>query len=64
MADQQFFEKKVRTMFTRFDADSNGTIEDTDFDQWADKLIKLGLIFIFIRISAYFINLIIIRLKL
>jgi len=44
MADQQFFEKKVRTMFTRFDADSNGTIEETDFDQWADKLIKLGLI--------------------
>jgi hypothetical protein len=55
MADQQFFEKKVRTMFTRFDADSNGTIEDTDFDQWADKLIKLGFIFIYIRISVYFI---------
>ncbi len=43
MADQQFFEKKVKTMFTRFDADSNGTIEETDFDQWTDNLIKLGI---------------------
>ena len=42
MTHQDFLEKKVRTLFSRFDMDSNGTIEESDFDKWADNLVSLG----------------------
>ena len=35
-------EKKITTLFHRFDADSSGTIEESDFDKWSDRLIALG----------------------
>jgi len=37
-----FLEKKIQTLFHRFDADSSGTIEESDFDKWADRLISFG----------------------
>lgn len=39
---EQFLERKIKTLFTRFDADSSGHIEEADFNKWADRLIGLG----------------------
>ena len=41
MAD--FLERKIRTLFVRFDMDGNGAIEEDDFDRWSEKLVSLGL---------------------
>jgi hypothetical protein len=38
----ELFERKIRTLFSRFDIDKSGSIEETDFDQWGDKLISFG----------------------
>ena len=38
----ELFERKIRTLFSRFDIDNSGSIEETDFDQWGDKLISFG----------------------
>jgi Ca2+-binding EF-hand superfamily protein len=35
-------EKKVKTLFVRFDQNGSGTIEIEDFDQWSEKLVALG----------------------
>lgn len=32
----------MRTLFNRFDVNQNGTIEEIDFENWAEKLISLG----------------------
>ena len=40
----EFLERKIRTLFTRFDMDGNGSIEEDDFDRWSEKLVSLGLI--------------------
>ena len=37
-----FFERKIRTLFARFDVDGSGSIEEEDFDKWADKLVSYG----------------------
>lgn len=37
-----FIEKKITTLFHRFDADKSGTIEENDFDHWADRLVSFG----------------------
>ena len=37
-----FFAKKISTLFTRFDMDKNGKIEEDDFDAWSNKLISIG----------------------
>ncbi len=37
-----FFAKKISTLFTRFDMDKNGKIEEDDFDTWSNKLISIG----------------------
>ena len=37
-----FFEKKMKTLFKRFDTDNNGTIDEKEFKKWADKLISFG----------------------
>lgn len=42
MANSDLLSKKVRTLFQRFDADSSGTIEESDFDSWGDRLVSLG----------------------
>ena len=42
MSDQDFFNRKIKTLFNRFDYDGNGSIEEDDFEKWADKLILLG----------------------
>jgi Ca2+-binding EF-hand superfamily protein len=36
------FDRKVKTLFVRFDLNGSGSIEEADFDQWADKLISFG----------------------
>ena len=38
----EFFELKLRTLFKRFDFDGNGSIEESDFNNWANNLIALG----------------------
>lgn len=38
----EFFEKKMRNLFKRFDIDGSGTIEESDFDSWTDRLVALG----------------------
>jgi len=37
-----FFAKKISTLFTRFDMDKNGKIEEDDFDNWSESLIAIG----------------------
>jgi Ca2+-binding EF-hand superfamily protein len=37
-----FFAKKISTLFTRFDMDKNGKIEEDDFDRWSESLISIG----------------------
>ena len=37
-----FFAKKISTLFTRFDMDKNGKIEEDDFDRWSESLIAIG----------------------
>jgi Ca2+-binding EF-hand superfamily protein len=39
-----FFAKKISTLFTRFDMDKNGKIEEDDFDTWSNKLISIGIL--------------------
>jgi Ca2+-binding EF-hand superfamily protein len=36
------FSRKVKTLFVRFDLNGSGSIEEADFEQWADKLIAYG----------------------
>jgi hypothetical protein len=43
MSDEDFFAHKIRTLFSRFDVDSNGKIEKEDFAGWSQKLISIGL---------------------
>lgn len=38
-----FFAKKIKTLYERFDMDKNGLIEEDDFDRWSEKLIAIGL---------------------
>jgi hypothetical protein len=38
----EFLESKMRNLFNRFDLDASGTIEESDFDIWADKLVAIG----------------------
>ena len=40
MAD--FFTRKINTLFTRFDMDGNGKIEEDDFDKWSETLVGFG----------------------
>lgn len=40
MAD--FFTRKINTLFTRFDMDGNGMIEEDDFDKWSETLVGFG----------------------
>lgn len=37
-----FFAKKIKTLYERFDMDKNGLIEEDDFDTWSEKLIAIG----------------------
>lgn len=39
---EAFLGRKIQTLFKRFDADNSGSIESSDFDKWAEKLIALG----------------------
>lgn len=42
LAQSEFFERKIKTLFTRFDFDSNGMIEIEDFKSWGAKLAHAG----------------------
>ena len=42
-----FFDRKIKTLFTRFDINGNGTINIADFTLWGDRLIAHGKILIF-----------------
>ena len=36
-----FNEKKAKTLFSRFDADGNGSLEEDDIEKWSEKLIEI-----------------------
>lgn len=38
----ELFELKMRALFNRFDADNSGSIEQAEFDAWADRLVNFG----------------------
>lgn len=38
----QLFERKVKTLFVRFDLNQSGTIDEEDFEHWSDRLISFG----------------------
>ena len=48
MSNEDFFAHKIRTLFARFDVDSNGKIEKEDFACWSQKLISICLLFLFL----------------
>jgi hypothetical protein len=35
-----FYDKKIKTFFSRFDTNKNGTVELDDFNQWSTRLAK------------------------
>jgi len=37
-----FIDRKIRTLFSRFDINNNGFINIADFTLWGDRLIKTG----------------------
>ena len=39
---EAFFVQKIKTLFTRFDADKNGKIEVEDFHKWSSSLAEIG----------------------
>jgi Ca2+-binding EF-hand superfamily protein len=34
-------EKKAKTLFSRFDVDGNGSLEEDDIKKWSEKLIEI-----------------------
>ncbi len=50
---KDFFERKIRTLFTRFDIDLNGRLEIDDIKNWGQKLTKSGLFFYKLCIIIY-----------
>jgi len=42
MTDLNFFDRKIKTFFSRFDFDQNYRIEEDDFTTWAKKLVLIG----------------------
>lgn len=36
-----FTERKIKTLYARFDVDGNGTIEEDDVEKWTEKIIEL-----------------------
>lgn len=41
---EKFFERKIKTLFKRFDFDNDGSIDETDFVKWANNLINYGVL--------------------
>lgn len=39
---EQLSKRKIATLFSRLDVDGNGSIEHTDMNKWADKLVSFG----------------------
>ena len=37
-----FFERKMTTLFKRFDIDDSGSITEADFETWSNSLISFG----------------------
>lgn len=42
LVPNKFFERKIKTLFIRFDFDNNGMIEIEDFKSWGAKLADAG----------------------
>lgn len=39
-----FLDRKIKTLFARFDINNNGFINIVDFTLWGDRLIKAGML--------------------
>ncbi len=39
-----FFDRKIRTLYSRFDVDGSGSIDVADFTLWGERLVAYGLI--------------------
>ena len=37
-----FFERKIRTLYSRFDVDGSGFIDVADFKLWGERLVAYG----------------------
>lgn len=37
-----FFERKIKTLFTRLDFNNSGQIKNEDFEKWCDKIAESG----------------------
>ena len=37
-----FFERKIRTLYQRFDVDGSGSIDVADFNLWGERLVAYG----------------------
>lgn len=44
MSENAFFNRKVKTLFTRLDLDRDGSIDAQDFAKWGDKLMSYGVL--------------------
>ena len=42
MTNLNYFDRKIKTFFRRFDFDQNNRIEEDDFTTWAKKLVTIG----------------------
>ena len=37
-----FFDRKIRTLYSRFDVDGSGLIDVADFNLWGERLVAYG----------------------
>lgn len=44
ITSDEFFERKMKTLFTRLDFNQNGRIENDDFENWCNKIVESGFI--------------------
>ena len=42
-----FFDRKIRTLYSRFDVDGSGSIDVADFKLWGERLVSYGKVKLF-----------------
>ena len=52
-----FFERKIRTLYQRFDVDGSGSIDVADFNLWGERLVAYGKLTYQFRVkTCFFLN--------
>ena len=49
-----FFERKIRTLYQRFDVDGSGSIDVADFNLWGERLVAYGKLTYQFRVKTCF----------